>query len=216
MPLVERIRITFEKNPPFWGSIFGVCIGLFFPVRLYSVVIFSLFRLVETGELTFSAPTFVEDPRAFRIVTSFSFILFDGIIGFIFGKWYHRKQKHIMEQIEHEKKEAAIKTLKELTVSLSHYIINASSIIKGFAQRGNRKANDEVIKQYFLIILEEVDKTIATIRGLEALKEIDSVKYIESGTIMMIDLKEQIEKQIEHLKKIDAERIQDKSEQMGI
>jgi hypothetical protein len=208
MSLIERLRTTFEKNPPLWGSIFGAGLGFLFPVRFYAVAVFSMFRFIETGELALYSPTFVENPRAFRIVTSFSLIFFDCIIGFIFGKWYDRRQKYVTERIEHEKKEAAIKTLKELTVSLSHYIINASSIIKGFAQRGNRKATDETIKEYFLIILEEVDKTIATIKGLESLKEIDSVKYIESGTIMMINLKEQIEEEIEKLKKIKEERIQ--------
>ena len=214
MSLIEKLKTTFEKNPPFWGSIFGACLGFLFPVRLYTIVIFSIFRFAETGELAFLRPNFLEDPRPFRIVISFSVILSYGIIGFFFGKWYDRKRKDILERIEHEKKEAAIKTLKELTVSLSHYIINASFIIKGFAQRGIRKATDEKMKEYFSIILEEVDKTIATIKGLEALKEIDSVKYIESGTIMMIDLKEQIDKQLENLKKIEEEGIQDKVKHM--
>jgi hypothetical protein len=38
--------------------------------------------------------------------------------------------------------------------------------------------------------------------GLSALKDIDSIKYIELGTTMMIDLKKQLQNQMEKLQGI--------------
>ena len=57
------------------------------------------------------------------------------------------------------------------------------------------------MKKYFAIIQEEIDKTIAVMKGLSDLEKIETKKYIESGTIMMIDLKKQIQEQ---LKKLDT------------
>jgi len=45
--------------------------------------------------------------------------------------------------------------------------------------------------------MQEVDKTIAVMKGLADLKEIETMKYVESGMTMMIDLKKQIEGQLE-------------------
>ena len=138
---------------------------------------------------------------------SLSFVFFGCFIGFIFGKWYVRRQQHMKEQIQREKKEAALETLKELNVTLSHYIINTSSIIRGFAERGYKKAEDGKVKEYFAIIQEEADKAIAVMKGLSALKDIESIKYIESGTTMMIDLKKQLEKQMEKLQGIKDQHL---------
>jgi len=45
--------------------------------------------------------------------------------------------------------------------------------------------------------MQEVDKTIAVMKGLADLKEIETMKYVESGMTMMIDLKKQIEGPLE-------------------
>jgi len=202
MALKTMLTTAFQKKPGFWGSIAGACLGLLI-LRPYTLLIYSIFRFIETGNIGLYSQIFVEGPRVlsfFMLLTSISFVLLGGLIGLVFGKWYDRRQRHISEQIEREKKEAALETLKELNVTLSHYIINSSSIIRGFAQRGNQKADNEKIKEYFLIIEKEVDKTIAVMKGLETLKEIESIKYIESGMEMMIDLKKQIEEQLVRLK----------------
>ncbi len=196
---------TLKKNPVIWSAICGLVAGLFLLIP-YTILAYLLFTFIETGEMSLRGAIAIEGPRALRfffVSISLSFIIFGGIIGYVFGKWYERKQLHINEQIEREKKEAAIETLRELNVTLSHYIINSSSIIKGFSKRGIRAAQDDKIKEYFSIILEEVDRTIAVIKGLSDLKEIETVKYIESGMTMMIDLKKQIEEQLEKLQLIN-------------
>jgi signal transduction histidine kinase len=207
MRLKIIVKSAFEKNPGIWSTLAGASLG-FLLLRPYTILIYSLFEYLETGEIVLFAPIYIEGPKAFRffmLLTSVSFVFLGGFIGFIFGKWYDRKQRHIRDQIECETKEAALETLKELTVTLSHYLINCSSIIKGFAHRGNEVTEDEKLKKYFSIILEEVDKSIAVMRGLASLKEIESIKYVESGTTMMIDLKKQIEEQLEKLKCIREE-----------
>lgn len=196
---------SFRRNPALWASITGAIFG-FLLLRLYITSLYFLFYLMETGKIIFYGPIYIEEPRMFRtfqLLISISFLFFGGFIGLIFGKWHHRRQKHIMERIEREKHEAAIERLKELTVTLSHYVINSSSIIRGFAQRGYRNASNEKMKEYFSIIHEEIDKTIAVIKGLENLKEVESAKYIESGTTMMIDLKKQIEEQLKIIKSME-------------
>jgi signal transduction histidine kinase len=207
MSLRKRFKTAFEKNPGIWGFIIGACLG-FLLLRPYTILIYTLFDFIETGNIGLHGQISIEGPKTFRffmLLTSISFLFFGGVIGLFFGKWYERKQRHIEEQVEREKKEAAIEILRELNVTLSHYIINSSSIIRGFAQRGNRKTDNEKIKEYFSIIQEEVDKTIAVMKGLEAIKEIESIKYVQSGTTMMIDLKKQIKEQLEKLENIRKE-----------
>ena len=139
------LKSAFEKNPGIWSILVGAALG-FLLLRPYTIFIYSYFEFIETGEIVFFASISIEGPEAFRffmLLASVSFVFLGGFIGFIFGKWHDRKQRHIREQVECEKREAAIETLKELTVTLSHYLINCSSIIKGFAHRGNQVTKDE-------------------------------------------------------------------------
>jgi signal transduction histidine kinase len=215
MSINVKVKNAFDRNPVFWSFVIGAVIG-YLILRPYTVFVYILFNYMETGEIGLHSQIYIEGPRAFKffmLLTSVSFVIFGGLSGFIFGKWYDRKQTHIQEQIEHEKKGAALETLKELNVTLSHYILNSSAIIKGFAQRGNRRADNEKMREYFSIIEEEVDKTIAVMKGLEVLKEIESVKYVESGTEMMIDLKRQINEQLEKLKNIKETEIYEREKE---
>jgi len=202
MALKTILTAAFEKKPGFWGFIAGACLG-FLILRPYTVLIYSIFRFIETGNVELYGRIIIEGPRALRffmLSTSVSFVLLGGTIGLIFGKWYDRKKRHISARIEREKKEAVLETLRELNVTLSHYIINSSSVIRGFAQRGDQKADNETVKEYFSIIGKEADKTITVMKGLQTLKEIESIKYIDSGIEMMIDLKKRIEEQLGGLK----------------
>lgn len=197
----EILKTAFERRPVFWSLIAGIFLGILL-LAPYLILSYSLFWFIETGEIGLYRPVAIEGERVFRFFVlsiSFSFVSFGCLIGFTFGKWYVRKQKHIEEQIEHEKKKAAIETLRELNVTLSHYIINSSSIIRGFAERGHKKSEDEKMKEYFAIIQEEADKAIAVMKGLSALKDLESIKYIESGTTMMVDLKKQLAEQMAKL-----------------
>lgn len=207
MSPVKVVKAAFERHPALLGSMIGACLG-FLLLRPYTLLIYRLSLLLEVGSRALQDRAAIEGPHAFKflmLLTSVSFVFFGGVVGLVFGKWYDRKQKHVRERIERQKREAAIETLKELTVTLSHYIINASSIIRGFAQRGRFKANEERIKEYFSIIEEEAEKNIAVIKGLESLREIKPVKYVDSGTEMMIDLKKEINEQLGKIKAMNRE-----------
>ncbi|MCL4492220.1 MAG: hypothetical protein M1510_10025 [Nitrospirae bacterium] len=204
MSIQITIKNAFRKNPGPGGAIIGAIFG-FLLLYPYTALIYFLFDYLEAGEI-------YVDPRVFKffqLATAALFLFFGGFTGLIYGKLYDRKRSHIMERIKREKNEAALETLKELTVTLSHYIINSSSIIRGFALRGVRGAGNENIKEYFSIIREEVDKTIAVIKGLETLKGIETTKYVESGTVMMIDLRKEIEEQLKTIQDIDGKDYRD-------
>lgn len=201
MPAAEIIKTRFQRSPALWSSLAGAFVG-FLLLRPYTLLVYSLFYFLETGSLRLHGQLHIGGPKEFSfflLLTSISFVLLGGIIGLVFGKWYDRRQRHIRERIEREKKEAALETVKELNVTLSHYIINSAAIIRGFAQRGGGRCRDQRIGEYFSIIEEEADKTIAVVSGLSELKEIESIKYVSSGTVMMLDLKRQIDEQLRKL-----------------
>ena len=134
------------------------------------------------------------EPAMLPMAVSFS--LFGGITGLLIGIIADRRNRLYAAELENEKKKAALETLNRLMVTLSHYLLNANTVIGGMVRRSRR---DEAAVQASLDIIEEEAKKIdAVIRSLKEITEIRTADYTTSGKDLMIDIVKNIE---EHLGK---------------
>jgi hypothetical protein len=76
---------------------------------------------------------------SFMFPMAISLFFFGGLVGLLFGILIERKRRLVASEYENAKKKIALDTLKELMVTLSHYLPNANTII-GVEVRHLRKA----------------------------------------------------------------------------
>ena len=86
-------------------------------------------------------------------------------------------------------------------VTLSHYLLNANTVIGGMARRSRQ--NEANVQASLDIIEEETKKIDAVIRSLKEITEIRTADYTTTGKDLMIDIAKNIE---EHLKKSEENR----------
>jgi len=106
------------------------------------------------------------------------------------------KQRLRLVELENERKTIALTTLNQLMVTLSHYLLNANSIIGGMARRtlragskGERLASLEIIK-------EQTHKTESIIAALKKVAAIRTTDYTPESHTLMIDLTNEIENKL--------------------
>ncbi|MCL5022418.1 MAG: hypothetical protein M1497_03465 [Nitrospirae bacterium] len=91
-----------------------------------------------------------------------------------------------------EQKKIAVETLHRLMVTLSHYLLNANTIIGGMAGRCKRTAPEKDIL-CSAVILEEAKRIDAVVKALKELTEIKTADYTAKGKALMIDVAGQLE-----------------------
>lgn len=105
--------------------------------------------------------------------------------------------RKIMEQAlkesEEQRKLTAIKTLKDLMVTLSHHIRNSNMVIGGFTNRLIRKITDEALQRDLKLMQQASQEIDVVINSLHNLTEIVKIKYTEDGMATMIDIKNELE-----------------------
>ena len=139
------------------------------------------------------------EPVMFPMAVSFA--SFGGITGLLIGIIADRKKRLYAAELENEKKKTALETLHRLMVTLSHYLLNANTVIGGMVRRGRR--NEANVQASLDIIEEEAKKIDVVIRSLKEITEIRTADYTTSGKNLMIDIAKNIE---EHLKKTEGEQ----------
>lgn len=122
-----------------------------------------------------------------------AFVLMGGVAGFGLGAWYLQKERLAQEKLELQRHQAALETLKELTITLAHYIRNANIVIGGFSARILRRVSDSEIQEQLQLIQQASREIEAVIDSLENLREIRTIPYTAAGRDRMIDLKKELE-----------------------
>lgn len=104
------------------------------------------------------------------------------------------KQRMILVELENERKTIALTTLNQIMVTLSHYLLNANTIIGGMARRSVRTSSEAERLASLEIIQEQANKTETVIAALKRVAQIRTADYTPESHILMIDLKNEIEK----------------------
>ncbi len=121
-----------------------------------------------------------------------AFILLGGVAGFSLGAWYLQKERLARESLESQRRLAALETLKDLMVTLAHYIRNANLIIGGFSSRLVKHTDDPEVQRDLKMIQQAAREIEAVIDSLQEVTEISTVPYAANGRARMIDLKKEL------------------------
>jgi hypothetical protein len=192
--------LTYSKT---FCVLVGMVLGylIFHP---YTMLVFALFHSqqghpdIRFGELGIGA-LMAYDPE--MLPMALSFVLFGGCLGFVVGLIIEKHRKLIHAQHEHEKSKIALETLNQLMITLSHYLLNANMVIGGKARRSQKKKNPSDIMPDLKVIEDQAKKIDAVIKALREITELKTVLYSTGGTAKMMDITQEIESQLQQLKK---------------
>lgn len=109
------------------------------------------------------------------------------------------RQRLRVAQLETERKTIAAETLRQLMVTLSHYLLNANAIIGGMARRCERVKSEAERLPALKIIGKQAKRMEAVITALRKMTEIRTADYAGEGHIRMIDLKNEIDEALEEM-----------------
>jgi hypothetical protein len=122
-----------------------------------------------------------------------AFAVVGGAMGWLVGSWFLQKEQLAAEQRECKRNLIALETLKELMITLAHYIRNANMVTGGFSARLLKCVPDPECQEHLHLIQQAAQEIDAVIASLENLTEISTVEYTASSDALMIDLKKDIE-----------------------
>ncbi|MHB8110734.1 MAG: PAS domain-containing protein [Syntrophorhabdaceae bacterium] len=104
------------------------------------------------------------------------------------------KHKLRVIELENERKTIALTTLQQLMVTLSHYLLNANTVIGGMVRRSLRTRSDEERLSALEAIRRQAIKTEGIIEALKKVTEIKTTGYTYESQVLMMDLTKEIEK----------------------
>jgi len=110
-------------------------------------------------------------------------------------------EKHRLRvaELENETKTIALETLHQLMVTLSHYLLNANTIIGGMVRRAEKADSGEKRFTALQAIKEQAKRTELVIEALKRVAEIKTSDYTFESHILMIDVKKEIESKLARL-----------------
>ena len=99
------------------------------------------------------------------------------------------------DEIEHRK--ATQETIKELTVTVAHYIRNANSVIGGYSRTLISKHDpDDPVRQKLELIRKSSDQIEAVVSSLQVLDADFGVESVGTTRILMLDIKHDVQQKI--------------------
>ncbi len=168
-----------------WGmTILGMIFG-FLIMQPFVVFSYNLFPAVRLAfhEVAFwkRMMEMVFSPISLFMGVSFAF--FGGFAGFSIGSWLYHKHCLDDEKLESEKRLAALQAVKELMVTLAHYIRNSNLVIGGFSRRLAQQSTDPRQKEHLQFIHQASKEIEAVIESLQELTDVSVTQYSSDGTI---------------------------------
>ena len=131
------------------------------------------------------------------------FGLLGGVIGVLIVALRERKKRLFIARLEQEKREIALRTIHDLMVTLSHYLLNANMIIGGKVRRCRKLAAERDLLDNLDVIEEQGRKIDAVLSVLRDLVEINTSHYTSDGLVNMIDIAGELQ---ERMKPCDNNR----------
>jgi len=130
-----------------------------------------------------------------------SFVFFGGITGFLIGIAIDRKRRLTSIQHEHEIGKIALETLKQLMITLSHYLLNANMVIGGKVRLCRKAMSTKDILPDLKVVEDQARRIDAVIESLRQLTEVKTADYSTSGQTKMIDIAKELEARLHQMNK---------------
>ena len=125
-----------------------------------------------------------------------SFIVTGGCVGLLAGVAAERKRKMDAMAREGERKKVALETLHELMVTLSHYLLNANTIIGGMVRHCKRIESSRETLDSLAVIQSQASKIDAVIGALQKVTDLETTRYTAQGETFMLDVAKEIEEEL--------------------
>jgi len=125
-----------------------------------------------------------------------AFAFFGGVVSLLVSRGIDRERKLLVSKHEREKGEIALRTLHNLMVTLSHYLLNANMIIGGKVRHCRKCAVDEDAIESLAVIEEQGRRIDAVLKVLRGAVEINTSGYTSNGLVAMIDISRELEDQL--------------------
>ena len=130
------------------------------------------------------------------MIMGVAFAFMGGAAGLCLGLWYVQKERWVAENLESQRRLAAMETLRELMVTLAHHIRNANVVIGGFSARILKNTEDPEMQRQIKLIRQASLEIEAIIASLESLSQIDRTQYIGAWETKMIDLSQELKSRL--------------------
>jgi len=128
-----------------------------------------------------------------RAITFQDEIAAAGICRDITERMEMEKRRLRMVELETENKRIAVETLHQLMVTLSHYLLNADTIIGGMVRRCERLDSQEAVHSSLQVIEEQARKIEIVITALNRLSRVKTAPYTAESDTLMIDVAKEID-----------------------
>lgn len=125
------------------------------------------------------------------------FALLGAVAGLFLGFWVDARR----QRFELEKRLLALETLRNVMMTLAHYLLNAAQIVGGFAARDIKSEQDERIRRHLEMMRNEATRIEAVVKSLQSLESVKSDRFLKDGNAAMIDIQEELRKRLEVLKR---------------
>ena len=184
------------------AGVAGAVIG-YFILHPYSAVFYSLYPLPHS-RTPGSSLSFQEALGQFRLFldtfnmwyVGIPYALIGALAGISIGIASEARRRHEEAEKREAARKAAHEALQELMVTLSHYLLNASTVIGGYSRLLIRKTKGTELEKPLQAIMEESAYVEAVVDSLQSLEAVKEEEYIPGGHSRMIDIKAELERRI--------------------
>jgi hypothetical protein len=154
---------------------------------VHKMDIYSWKNIIHVFSVTFS-------PEMFSMSVAFAFL--GSLNGLFIAIIIDKKKRLYAAEAENEKKKVALETLQRLMITLSHYLLNANTVIAGMARHCLKCNSAEDMKDSIDIIEEQAKKIEAVIMAFKKITDIKIADYTSHGKGLMIDITQEIDEQL--------------------
>jgi uncharacterized membrane-anchored protein YhcB (DUF1043 family) len=185
-------------------QIFGLILGIFLGyliIHPFSMIMSALMHLHQEGNFHLHWQDLL-NTQALKTFTpvmlpmAASFAVLGGVIGLLVGTLISKRESLHQAELARAKKKIALETMKNLLVTLSHYLLNANMIIGGRVRHIRREISDRDVISSLAVIEEQGRKIESAVRALKNLTEVKTADYTSDGQILMIDITRELEEQL--------------------
>ena len=166
-------------------------------IHPYAMVAYSMMDMYRQGHMSIEMEHVMQSARSifepFMLPMTIAFSVLSGLIALLMAVLYDRKKILNEALIENERKKASLETLNRLMVTLSHYLLNANTVIGGIVRHCRKHNSKEEICSSLASIENQAHKIDAVITALRKITDIKTADYSSGGHDFMLDIAKEIE-----------------------
>lgn len=180
----------------FLCALAGFVVG-YFLLHPYAMLVYFLTTTEQAMSWNAWSDHASEAFRSIMLPMAVSFAAFGGIIGFMIALLVERKRRLDAAAAESERNRVALEAVKNLMVTLSHYLLNANMIIGGKVRHCRKATTDEDILTALAVVEEQGQRIDAVIGALRNIVEMKTTNYTTDGRVAMFDIAGEIDRMLQ-------------------